>query len=84
MQEKIESLKLKITARHIEDTREVLFDVLKDSIKVKDFPMEALTCPLEEVGIPRKVLNPLMQDGMTHLFHLVRETEKSIMYKKQM
>lgn len=67
---------------NIGDIRKVMLDELRDSIVVPDYPMEALTCPLQEVGIPTRVINPLIRDGMTHLFHIVSETERTIQYRK--
>lgn len=79
---KLDDLKIRVTCTNIGDIRKVMLDELRDSIVVPNYPMEALSCPLSEVGIPSRVINPLIRDGMTHLFHLVSETETTIRYRK--
>lgn len=81
---KLNDLKIRVTCTNIGEIRQVMLDELKDSIIVRDHPMEALTCPLQEVGIPSRVINPLIRDWMSHLFHLVPETERTIRYRKWM
>lgn len=55
-----------------------MFQELKDSIMVRHFPMEALTCPLVDVGLPIRILNPLIKSGMSHLCDLVIKRSREI------
>lgn len=49
---KLDDFKIRVNYENIGEMRQVMLDELKDSIVVPDYPMEALTCPLSEVGIP--------------------------------